>query len=126
MRFPKLRLLRVQPTVHHQQPALALQDPLELSGQTVIVPRTLAPILALCDGTRDLDALRASLAVRYGVVLTSSQIASIVQTLDEALLLDNERAEAAQRQALEQYRALDGRSTRAHGRPRRMPSSPPS
>jgi len=109
MRFPKLRPLRVQPTIHQQQPALALQDPLELSGQTVIVPRALAPILALCDGTRDLDALRASLAVRYGVILTSSQIASIVQTLDEALLLDNERAEAARRQALEQYHALDSR-----------------
>jgi AmmeMemoRadiSam system protein B len=84
---------------------LALQDPLQLSNQIVIIPQHLVPILPLCDGTRDLDMLRASLAIRSGILLSTSEIAQIVQRLDEALLLDNERFAQAKQRALAEYRA---------------------
>ena len=103
--YPKLRPVRTQPTVHHGRPALALQDPLQLSNQIVIIPQHLVPILPLCDGTRDLDMLRASLAIRSGILLSTSEIAQIVQRLDEALLLDNERFAQAKQRALAEYRA---------------------
>jgi hypothetical protein len=43
-----------------------LRDPLRLTDNTILIPQSLAPILALCDGTRDAGGIRASLAVRYG------------------------------------------------------------
>lgn len=103
--YPKLRPVRTQPTIHYGKPALALQDPLQLTNQVVIVPQHLVPILPLCDGTRDLDMLRASLAVRSGILLSPSEIAQIVQRLDEALLLDNERFAQAKQRALAEFRA---------------------
>lgn len=103
--YPKLRPVRTQPTIHYGKPALALQDPLQLTNQVVIVPQHLVPILPLCDGTRDLDMLRASLAIRSGILLSPSEIAQIVQRLDEALLLDNERFAQAKQRALAEFRA---------------------
>ncbi len=113
--YPKLRPVRTQPTVHYGKPALALQDPLQLTNQIVIIPQHLVPILPLCDGTRDLDMLRASLAVRSGILLSTSEIAQIVQRLDEALLLDNERFVRAKQQALAEFRAAPYRPSALAG-----------
>lgn len=102
---PKLRPIRAQPVIHYGQRAIALQDPLQISTQVVILPQRLAPLLALCDGTRDLDMLRASLAVRGGVYLTPHEVEQIIRQLDDALLLDNERFAEAQQRILEEYRS---------------------
>ncbi|NOZ29124.1 MAG: AmmeMemoRadiSam system protein B [Chloroflexi bacterium] len=102
---PKLRPIRTQPVIQYGQRALALQDPLQLSNQVVILPYHLAPLLSLCDGTRDIDMLRASLAVRGGVYLTPHEVEQIIRRLDEALLLDNERSARACQQALNEYHA---------------------
>jgi AmmeMemoRadiSam system protein B len=103
--YPKLRSVHAQPTVYRDQPALQLQDPLSVSDQTVIVPENLVPILYFCDGTNDLDMLRASLAKHSGLLLTPQQVAQVIQTLDDALLLDNERFAQAQQKALDDYYA---------------------
>ncbi len=103
--YPKLRPVRTQLTIHYGKPALALQDPLQLSNQIVIIPQHLVPVLSLCDGTRDLDMLRASLAIRSGILLSASEIAQLIQRLDEALLLDNERFAQAKQRALAEFRA---------------------
>ncbi|MDW8099535.1 MAG: AmmeMemoRadiSam system protein B [Anaerolineae bacterium] len=100
-----MRPVRTQPTLYYGKPALALQDPLQLTNQIVIIPQHLVPILPLCDGTRDLDMLRASLAIRSGILLSPGEITQIVQRLDEALLLDNERFAQAKQQALAEFRA---------------------
>jgi len=48
--------------------SILLRDPLQLTDKTLLVPQPLAPVLVLCDGTReDASALSASLAVRYGL-----------------------------------------------------------
>jgi len=70
-----------------------------------VVPRQLAPLLALCDGTRDGGGLRASLMVRHGIRLTVESIDQILQGLDEALLLDNARYAEAVEAAVDEYRA---------------------
>ncbi|MCD6289085.1 MAG: AmmeMemoRadiSam system protein B [Anaerolineae bacterium] len=86
-----------------------LQDPLQISQRVIVLPYRLAPFLSLCDGTRDLDGLRASLAVRGGLYLTTSELEHLVQQLDEALMLDNERFALAREQALAEYRAAPHR-----------------
>ncbi|MFH1085041.1 MAG: AmmeMemoRadiSam system protein B [Chloroflexota bacterium] len=101
----KLRPLDVRPIMQNGQQAYWLRDPLALSEHKAVMPAPLAPLLALCDGTRNVAGLRASLAVRYGLPLSEAAVLRILAALDDALLLDNERARQAQAEALAIYRA---------------------
>ena len=83
---------------------LALRDPDELIDGTVFVSPALAPVLELCDGTNSLAAMQAALTVRYGLSLPTATLESLIQQLDDALLLESERAETARRDARENYR----------------------
>lgn len=60
--------------------------------------------MALCDGTRDSNAISAALAVRFGVRIAPSTVEQVLSVLDDALLLDNERAAKAQELELQEYR----------------------
>lgn len=86
------------------RPMIVLRDPLGLSEQTVAVPQGLAPLLALCDGTRDEAGLRAALQVRAGIYLSPNKLADILKRLDEALLLDNASYRLARVRAQAEYR----------------------
>lgn len=112
---PKLRPLEAHPIVHQGQQSILLRDPLGLAPGQVVVPATWGPLLALCDGTRDLPALRAALAVRAGLLLSEESLAQIIRRLDEALLLEGERFEAARQAALQAYRAAPHRSPASAG-----------
>jgi len=102
---PKLRPLETHTVLQHGRPAILLRDPLRLTDRVLIIPQALAPLLSLCDGTRDVEELRAALAVRFGLPLTQSQIQGFIQQLGEALMLDNGRFAAAKEAALEAYRS---------------------
>jgi AmmeMemoRadiSam system protein B len=102
--FPKLRAIDARPVVHGGQPGILLRDPLQLTDKTIIFPQHLSPILALCDGTRDSTGISAALAVRFGVRIAPSTVEQVLSVLDDALLLDNERAAKAQELALQEYR----------------------
>ncbi len=84
---------------------LLLRDPLELTDHYLGVPQQLAPLLALCDGTRDLVGIHTALTVRWGVRIKANMLADVVRMLDEACLLQNERSAEAMRAALAQFRA---------------------
>ncbi len=116
---PKLRSIRPEPSVMNGRPVLILRDPLGLSDKTVAFPQALAPLLPLCDGTRDEAGLRAALQVRYGVYLPPDRLSEILARLDEALLLDNENSRRAYIVALNAYRrgACREPSVAGHGYP---------
>ena len=97
--FPKLRTLDSRPVLKDGHLFIALRDPLRLTEKTILLPQSIAPILALCDGTRDARGLNASLAVRLGLNIPLDEIKQLLTTLDEALLLDNDRSAEAQEQA---------------------------
>ena len=102
--YPKLRPLQPMPVTHAGRAGFVLRDPLALSERVLFLPRELAPLLALCDGTRDLAGLRAALMVRFGVRVSLEVLAQLVAQLDEAYLLDNERFAVAHDAALDAYR----------------------
>lgn len=106
---PKLRELDVRFVQQAAQQGVLLRDPLRLSEQAIFLPLSLAPLLELCDGTRDEAALRASLAVRAGVQLGPATLGQILAQLDEALLLDNERFDQAYSAALRDLRTATSR-----------------
>ncbi len=101
---PKLRAVEARLVQQGGQPAIMLRDPLQLSGQAIFLRPQLAPLLELCDGTRDESALRAALAVRAGIRLTPTALEHILAQLDDALLLDNERFAQAYAAALQEFR----------------------
>ena len=115
MTHPKLRLLQPTPVTHGGQAGFVLRDPLALSDQVLFLPRELSPLLALCDGTRDLSGLRASLMVRFGVRVSLDALTQLVAQFDAACLLDNERFAAARDKALATYRDAPFRPPRLAG-----------
>ena len=83
---------------------LALQDPLRLADGSLMVPEPIAPLLALMDGTRDLEALRLGLELRTGIGLTPEQLENLVNQLDEAYLLDSPLFRSILAEKLGRYR----------------------
>lgn len=103
---PKLRDLDVRPIEYEGRVLLLLRDPLSLAGSQIGVPRELAPLLAMMDGTRDEQALEAALLVRSGVKLAPGLLDRLVADLDEALLLENEHFAEAVARARQEFRDL--------------------
>jgi len=89
--YPKLRPLDIRPFRQDGQTMLLLRDPLELTDQLLGLPQPLAPLLGLCDGTRDLVGIHTALSIRWGIRVSRQTINKLVEMLDEACLLDNER-----------------------------------
>jgi MEMO1 family protein len=105
--LPPLRLtLDIQPIRHQGQAYYLLRDRLELAGpQSLMVPVALGPLLAMLDGRR--SALRAALELeqQIGMAVDPRDVLRFVRQLSDACLLDDERAAAAGRRALDAYRA---------------------
>lgn len=114
--FPKLRAIDARLFLHEGRPSILLLDPLNLSDKQVILPRQLAPLLSLCDGTRDRDELRAVLAVRFGLRIEADVLQRVLNAFDNALLLDNGRFAQAQERLRDQYRQAPFRSSSLAGR----------
>ena len=110
LRFPKLRGVDVRPHRQNGHIYYLLADPLELSEGALLVPQALGPVLALCDGTlADANAIRFALAQRYQIRVDVETVADLLAALDEACLLENERADEAIGRKIEAYRALPSR-----------------
>ena len=112
---PRLRPIHIVPMVHQGQPALMLRDPLRLTDHVMVVPQQLGPVLAMMDGSRNLDELRASLLVRAGMRATNGELQQIVDQLDQALLLHNQRFLDACDAALIEYRQAPYREPSSAG-----------
>ena len=121
---PKLRSIEVRPLVDKGQPMLMLRDPLALSDKAVILPQTLGLLLTLCDGSRDVAGLYAALLVRAGLRVAPEVIQRVVDHLDDALLLENDRFAHAYAETLHAYRTAPFRQPVLAGPSAR--SQPPS
>jgi AmmeMemoRadiSam system protein B len=101
---PKLREIEAHAIQHQGQEMVLLRDPLNLSEASIAIPRPLAPLLGLMDGTRNSAELEAAVQVRAGVRLAPDLLPSLLAAMDEALLLDNERFAAAKAAAVRVFR----------------------
>jgi AmmeMemoRadiSam system protein B len=108
--LPKLRSVEAHPFLRDGQPFVLLRDPLGLTDKVVVIPQDFTPVLALCDGTRNVDRLVAALLLRFGIRAERSAVAYLLTTLDEALLLDNQRFAEALADAIEVYRSAPFRA----------------
>lgn len=113
---PKFRPVQPQLATARGQQVLVLQDPLNLAGKVVFIPPALAPMLALCDGSRTLSELRASLMIRAGISVPMGDLERMVAQLDDALLFENERSASALQEAVKAYRSAPFREPTLVGR----------
>lgn len=112
---PRLRPIHIVPMTHQGQPALMLRDPLRLTDRVMVVSQQLGPILAMLDGTRSVDELRASLMIRAGMRVSNGELQQVIEQLDDALLLHNERFLEACDAALIEYRVAPHRHPSSAG-----------
>ncbi len=108
--YPQLRPLDVRPLVHEGDPYLLLRDPQQLSEHQLLVPQPLAAVLAFCDGHHDLSAMLAAFQRRYGFELPEQSVGELLEALDAAVMLDNERSAAAYAAARAAFRAAPFRT----------------
>jgi AmmeMemoRadiSam system protein B len=107
---PKLRPIEVRLVEDRGRPALLLRDPLVLSDKVAVLPQVLAPLLALMDGSRDVAGLHAALLIRAGLRVSPEIIQHVIDQLDDALLLENDRSAQAYAETLSAYRTAPFRS----------------
>jgi AmmeMemoRadiSam system protein B len=67
-------------------------------------------LLALCDGTRDLNGLKAALQLRTGLNLSLSELRSWVEQMDASMLLEGGSYQRASDRLLEEYREAGHRT----------------
>jgi len=110
MRFPQLRAVDVRPHRQNGHNYYLLADPQELNEDSLLVPQEFGPLLALCDGSQaDAAALSRTLAQRYRLAIDPVTVRQILEALDEACLLENERSAAALARKVADYRRLPAR-----------------
>lgn len=112
---PKLRGIQISLEQWQGQPVALLRDPLGLSDRTVAIPRSIVPLLELCDGTRDAATLRSALELRFGLRVAPDYLDKMLSELDEALLLENERFAQAYKETVERFRSAPSRSSTMAG-----------
>ena len=101
---PKLRLLEPQLVDYQGQRMIYLHDSLGIARDGALIPQPLAPLLSLCDGTRDISGLSSGLLLRTGNTLPENVIAQIIEQLDDALLLENGAYQDAAADVVRRYR----------------------
>ena len=106
---PRLRALDVRPITYQGQSCILLRDPQQISEHQFVVPQPLGAALAFADGDHDIPAMVRAFAREYRIRLPEEAVTDLVAALDEALMLDNGRAESARQAALTAYRAAPAR-----------------
>jgi hypothetical protein len=108
---PKLRPLDAFPVDVQGQKMIYLRDPDGFSEQTLAVPYNAYYLMMHFDGDHSIVDLQEAYARRFnGVLVTGEEIGKLIQRLDEALLLDNDRFAAARREREEAFHAAPTRA----------------
>jgi len=82
-----------------------LQDPLQLSDYQILMPPVLAQMLLFVDGTRNPDEIHRAFCNHLSMELPFDLVEEELARLDEAFLLDNERAEQQMEIVRQAYRS---------------------
>src|SRR5689334_9097001 len=113
--YPKLRSLDIRPHQQNGRQYYLLRDPLQLSENSLLVPQPLAAVLTWCDGKYTTKGMAQAFHAHYGFPLGVELVEQLVNALDDAFLLDNERSAEALNEARERYRSAPFRTPSVAG-----------
>ena len=91
----KLRQVQFQQVQYQNQPMWFLDDPHRLTERQMVLPYPLARMVSMMDGSRSVAVLHQIVQSEARADVPLSAVTDAIQQLDEALLLDNERSQAA-------------------------------
>ena len=110
---PKLIFVNVNPSRGYGSDSIIVSDPLRVIPQPIEIPRSILPILELCDGTRTAYEIKGALLFQ-GIILNEDGILEALQQMDSALLFENGQYMKAKTDKISSYRQLRRRPM-AHG-----------
>jgi len=114
--FPKLRPLILMPFADGQRELLLVQDPLGvIAGQPVLGMESVA-LLQLFDGNTSLNDITAALMRESKDLRVANMVRDFVAKLDELLMLDSPRFQAAYQALRDAYHPLEIRPSAFDGR----------
>ncbi len=103
--YPKLRPVDVRTQVQNGHVYFLLRDPLGLSETSLLVPQPWGVVLASLDGRTPAQEAAQAFQRRFGAPMPAGELQGLINVLDEAYLLDNDRAREAQHHAVDAYRS---------------------
>ncbi len=107
---PRLRALEAFPTVVEGETVVCLRDPSGLTDHVALLPRAIAGIVALFDGTRTTGEIAGEIAALAGTRIPETAVANLVDQLDQGLFLDSPRFHAHRVALLDEFRAAPHRA----------------
>jgi MEMO1 family protein len=116
MERPKIRWVEAMPFSRDGQEMILIRDTEGIVEESLLVPKGMACLIALMDGTRTLRDIQADYMRESGELIYMEQIEELVRTMDEALFLDNERFSTAWRKARLEYENAPVRNARLAGK----------
>ncbi len=109
MKQPQIRAVSTFPVTHAGQKMVLLQDPLGIASNSVLIPPQATPLLALCDGTRDIQTIRDEMFSIYGLEISIEEINAWIEIFNDAVMLDNNDFQDQKADALKVFRAQEYR-----------------
>ena len=113
--YPRLRRLEAFPARQQGKEVVALRDPEGYMRNLVVLQPPIYFIASLCDGTRSLRDIQAAYVRRFGDIITSDQVAAVIDELNRKMLLDSEEFRAYKRRLDEEYLSLPNRPMSSAG-----------
>jgi MEMO1 family protein len=91
MDYPKLRTIDIFPVEHEGQQYYCLIDPQKISGAQMTISVVACYLLRFFDGEHTVEDIQYEYASAFGELLVANQLNDLIEELDSALFLDNER-----------------------------------
>ncbi|MBN1826454.1 MAG: AmmeMemoRadiSam system protein B [Candidatus Eisenbacteria bacterium] len=101
---PRLRPVEAIPTTFQGHRAVLLRDPEGYTDRTAVLAEKTIEIIRLFDGTRTLLDIQADYTRRHGDILFTDDLKRLVDQLDEAGFLDNQRFRARREETEREWR----------------------
>ncbi len=114
--YPKIRWVEVLPVSQDGREMFYLKDPEGLTEKSLVVSRDVLFLISLMDGKRSPRDLQEEYVRASGTIVHLEQIQSVIEAMDDSLLLDNERYQNCLRELKEQYEAAPYRQPCCSGR----------
>lgn len=114
--YPLFRNVMAVPADGEEKRMIAIYDPENYSDQSVMVSSTAFYLITLMDGAMSVEQIGDEFFRISGQRVGMDDLRGLVQSLDDALLLDNERFRACKEAALKEFLALPARPSALAGK----------
>lgn len=103
---PKLRYIEAIPIEEDGERRILIRDPQNMTDKMLALAPEAFMIVAMFDGENSIVDVQAEIAKRFGQIVPRETIESMLEVLDENLLLESDRFRTHQKKMFEEFRSL--------------------